>query len=108
MKFDFILSTVTADLDWNGIIEALAPEGRLCLVGIPESELKLAAFPMISYERSVSGGRAGAPSDTAAMLDFCANHSVAPMCEQFAMQDVNQAVEHVRSGKARYRAVLAR
>lgn len=53
-------------------------------------------------ERSVSGGRAGAPSDTAAMLDFCANHGVAPMCEQFDMKDVHSAVERVRSGKVRY------
>lgn len=36
-----------------------------------------------------------------------ANHGVAPMCEQFDMKDVNSAVEHVRSGKVRYRAILA-
>lgn len=107
MRFDFILSTVSADVDWNSFIDALAPEGKLCIAGIPDSELKLTAFPIISYERSVSGGRAGAPGDTAAMLEFCANHGVAPMCEQFDMKDVNQAVEHVRSGKVRYRAVLA-
>lgn len=108
MRFDFIISTVSADVDWNQYIAALAPDGRLCIVGIPESELKLAPFPIIHDQRSVSGGRAGAPSDTAAMLEFCANHGVAPMCEQFDMKDVNQAVEHVRSGKVRYRAVLAR
>ena len=107
-RFDFIISTVSADVDWNQYIAALAPEGRLCIVGIPESDLKITPFPLIHDQRSVSGGRAGAPSDTAAMLEFCAKHGVAPMCEQFAMQDVNQAVEHVRSGKVRYRAVLAR
>ena len=107
-QFDFIISTVSADVDWTQFIEALAPEGRLCIVGIPESDLKIPAFPIISGERSVSGGAAGAPSDTTAMLEFCANHSVAPMCEQFDMKDVNSAVEHVRSGKVRYRAVLAR
>ena len=78
-----------------------------CVAGVPESDLKISAFPTINYERSVSGGRAGAPSDTAAMLEFCANHGVAPICEQFDMKDVNSAVEHVRSGKVRYRAVLA-
>lgn len=107
MRFDFILSTVSADVDWGSFIETLAPEGRLCVVGIPESDLKLPAFPTINYQRSLSGGRAGAPSDTAAMMEFCANHGVAPMCEQFDIKDVNRAVEHVRSGKVRYRAVLA-
>lgn len=107
-RFDFIISTVSADVDWDSYIAALAPEGRLCIVGIPESQLQITPFPLIHDQRSVSGGRAGAPSDTAAMLDFCAKHGVAPMCEQFDMQDVNQAVERVRSGKVRYRAVLAR
>ncbi|MGH2415288.1 MAG: NAD(P)-dependent alcohol dehydrogenase [Microcystaceae cyanobacterium] len=107
-RFDLIISTVSADVDWNQYIAALAPEGRLCIVGIPESELKLAPFPLIHDQRSVSGGRAGAPSDTAAMLEFCANHGVAPMCEQFEMKDVNRAVERVRSGNVRYRAVLVR
>jgi len=59
-------------------------------------------------QRSLSGGRAGAPSDTAAMLEFCTNHRDS-MCEQFDMKDVNRkAVERVRSGKVRYQAVLAR
>lgn len=29
------------------------------------------------------------------------------MCEQFAMKDINQAIQQVRDGKARYRAVVA-
>lgn len=106
-RFDFIISTVSADVDWSQYINALAPEGRLCIVGIPESELKIPAFPMLS-ERSLSGGSSGAPGDTASMLEFCAKHGVVPMCEQFDMKDINQAVERVRSGKVRYRAVLAR
>lgn len=108
MRFDFIISTVSADVDWSQYMDALAPEGRLCIVGVPDNELKLPAFPTINYQRSLSGGRAGAPSDTAAMLDFCARHGVAPMCEQFDMKDINSAVQHVRDGKARYRVVLAK
>ena len=107
MKFDFILSTVSADVDWGQFVDALAPEGRLCVCGLPESDLKLGAFPLIQYERSVSGGRTGSPSDTTSMLEFCDRHDVQPICEQFAMTDVNQAVQHVRDGKARYRVVLA-
>lgn len=95
MRFDFIISTVSKDVEWSQFINALAPEGRLCIVGVTESDLKIPAFPTISYERSVSGGRAGAPSDTAAMMEFCARHGVRPMCEQFEIGDVNRAVEHL-------------
>ncbi len=107
MRFDFILSTVSADVELSQFIDALAPKGRLCIVGIPEGDLKLPVFPMIMYERSISGGLFGAPSDTAAMMEFCARQGVVPMCEQFEMKDINRAVQHLRDGKARYRVVLA-
>ncbi len=64
-------------------------------------------FPIIVSEKKIVGGRAGSPVDTQEMLEFCATHNIAPMCEQFAFKDINQAVQHVRDGKARFRAVLA-
>jgi len=40
------------------------------------------------------------------MLNFIARHAVAPVIETFPMSKVNDALEHLRSGKARYRVVL--
>jgi uncharacterized zinc-type alcohol dehydrogenase-like protein len=40
------------------------------------------------------------------MLDFAAQHGVQAQTETFSIDDVNAAVDHVRQGKARYRAVL--
>jgi uncharacterized zinc-type alcohol dehydrogenase-like protein len=105
-SFDFILSTVSADVNWADFVNALRPQGRLTIVGIPESALSLPAFGMISAEKSVTGGRCGSPSDTAQMLDFAARHKIEAVCEHFPLSDVNKALDHVRSGKARYRAVL--
>ena len=42
----------------------------------------------------------------ATMLDFCARHQIAPVTEFFPMTKVNDAIAHLRSGKARYRIVL--
>ena len=106
-RFDLILSTVSADVDWNAYINALAPEGTLIICGVPDGALKLMPFPIIDREKKIVGGRAGSPSDTQEMLEFCATHNITPMCEQFALEDINQAVQHVRDGKARFRAVLA-
>ena len=105
-KFDFILCTVSADLPWPDYLNALRPHGRLCIVGVPESDIKVPAFGIIQQEKSVSGGRVGSPSDTIAMLNFAAKTGVKPTCEFFPMKEVNKAVDHVRAGKARYRAVL--
>ena len=40
------------------------------------------------------------------MLDFCARHGIEPVTEFFPMSKVNDAIEHLHSGKARYRVVL--
>jgi alcohol/geraniol dehydrogenase (NADP+) len=41
------------------------------------------------------------------MLEFCARHNIAPVTENFPMSRVNEAFEHLRAGKARYRIVLS-
>ena len=40
------------------------------------------------------------------MLEFSARHSIAPITETFPMSRVNDALDHLRSGEARYRIVL--
>jgi uncharacterized zinc-type alcohol dehydrogenase-like protein len=105
-SFDFILSTVNADLDWAAYLNALAPKGRLHVVGVPPQPLALPAFPMIAGQRSVGGSPSGPPSAVAAMLDFCARHAIAAITEEFPMSQANEALAHLAAGKARYRVVL--
>ena len=40
------------------------------------------------------------------MLEFSKRHDIAPQNEVFPMSKVNDALEHLKSGKARYRIVL--
>jgi len=40
------------------------------------------------------------------MLEFAARHNIAPLTEHFALADVNDALDHLRKGAARYRVVL--
>ena len=105
--FDVIMNTVSGDLPWPALLETLRPEGKLIICGVPASEIKFQAFPMIVMERGIVGGRLGSAADTRDMLAFSAAQGVKPMIETFAMKDVNKALDHVRAGKARYRAVLA-
>ena len=105
-RFDFILSTANAVLDWNAYLAALAPKGRLHIVGVVPEPLPVPSFPMIAGQRSVGGSPSGAPATVATMLDFCARHSIAPVTEEFPMSRANQALDHLEAGKARYRVVL--
>jgi len=45
-------------------------------------------------------------SAAADMLAFSARHGIKAMIESFPMTEINKAVDHVRAGKARFRAVL--
>jgi alcohol/geraniol dehydrogenase (NADP+) len=105
-SFDLILSTVNGDLDWPTYMDALRPKGRLHLVGAPPSPIALAIFPMITGQKSLSGSPLGSPATTAKMLDFAARHQIEPITETFAFSQVNEALDRLRSGKARYRVVL--
>lgn len=105
-SFDFILSTVNADLDWSAYLSALAPKGHLHIVGVPPAPVSLPAFPLIAGQRSVGGTPSGAPATVAAMLDFCARHQISPVTEEFPMSKANEALAHLEAGKARYRIVV--
>lgn len=105
-SLDFILVTANATLDWPTILSALGPRGRLHFVGAVLEPVPVAAFSLIMGQKSVSGSPLGSPATTAKMLDFCARHEIAPIIEKFPMSKVNDTLEHLRAGKARYRIVL--
>jgi uncharacterized zinc-type alcohol dehydrogenase-like protein len=105
-KFDFVISTVNADLNWPAFLNTLAPKGRLHFVGVVPGPVSLAAFPLIAGQRSVSGTPSGGPATMAKMLDFCARHDIAAVTQSFKMSEANEAFEHLEAGKARYRIVL--
>jgi uncharacterized zinc-type alcohol dehydrogenase-like protein len=105
-SLDFILNTTNVSLDWDSYLGALAPRGRFHTVGAVLEPLAIPAFSLIMGEKSVAGSPLGSPALTATMLDFCVRHNIYPMVEEFPMDKVNEAMEHLHEGKARYRIVL--
>jgi alcohol/geraniol dehydrogenase (NADP+) len=105
-RLDLIISTVNAGLDVPGFLDTLAPNGCLHNVGAVPNPLPVPAFSLIAGQKSVAGSPSGSPTVIDEMLEFSARHSIAPITEMFPMSKVNDALEHSRSGKARYRIVL--
>ena len=87
---------------------ALKPRGRLHLVGATLEPLDIGVFSLIGGQREVSGSPVGSPGVIAEMLEFAARHGIKPVIETFPMEKVNEALEHLKSGQARYRIVLTR
>jgi alcohol/geraniol dehydrogenase (NADP+) len=105
-SFDFILSTVNADLDWTVLGQLLRPHGKLCFVGLPLNDVKFPVRLLVSGNRSICGSGTGSRTHMIEMLEFCARHNIQAQVEIMPMHQLNRAAERLKAGKARYRIVL--
>lgn len=105
-SFDFIISTVNVALDWNAYAATLRPKGKLIFVGAVLEPAPIGVLPIVIGQKSVSGSIIGSPPIMATMLNFAARHNLLPTVETYKFSQVNEAIEILRQGKARYRLVL--
>jgi len=107
-KFDFILSTLNVELNWPVYVGMLRPMGRLHIVGLaPKVEVPL--FSLLGGMKSISSSPVGSIGRTSEMLRFVQTHPECyPLVEKFTMDQVNEALNHLRNGKPRFRIVLSR
>jgi uncharacterized zinc-type alcohol dehydrogenase-like protein len=106
-SLDLILSTVSADQDFQSFVAALRPKGTLVILGASPSPLQIAGFSLILGQKAVAGSPTGSPRILVEMLDVAARHKVKAITERFAMKDANKAIARVKKNQVRYRAVLA-
>jgi len=105
-SLDFVLVTANANLDWSAFLSTLGPKGRLHFVGAVPDPVSAQVFELLPKQASLSASPLGSPATTKQMLEFCARHDIEAVTEFFPMSKVNEALEHLKSGKARYRIVL--
>jgi uncharacterized zinc-type alcohol dehydrogenase-like protein len=105
-SFDLILSTVSADQDFQSFVGALRPKGTLIILGAAPTPLQIAGFSLIAGQKAIAGSPTGSPRDLHEMLDVAARHNIKAITERFAMKDANQAIARVKKNQVRYRAVL--
>lgn len=105
-KFDMILTTANQPLNWELYLKALAPKGKLHVVGAVLEPIPIVSFNLIMGQKSVTGTATGSPFVVRKMLEFCARHNIETVTEMFKMSEINEAFEHLENGKPRYRIVL--
>lgn len=103
---DLLIVTVNVSLNWRAMINTLGPKGRLHVVGAVLKPIPVIAMELIGQQRSISGSPNGSPIMMRRMLEFAARHNILPQTEHFPIAQVNDALEHLEAGKARYRIVL--
>lgn len=104
---DVILSTANSSKLMGQAIHALAPDGTLVLLAVDTKEI---LFPppmdLINARRRVMGSPSGSIKDMRETLEVAAKHGIRPMIETHPLDDAQLALDRVREGKPRFRAVL--
>ncbi|WP_169082862.1 NAD(P)-dependent alcohol dehydrogenase [Paenibacillus sp. PL91] len=105
-RFDLILNTVAANLDVDAYLSLLRVDGTLVNVGAPAEPDKYHVFSLIMQRRSIAGSLVGGIRETQEMLDFSAQHSIAPKIELIRADQVDEAYQRVLDSDVRYRFVI--
>lgn len=90
----------------NAYLSLLALDGTLVNVGAPADPLSLHALSLIGQRRSFAGSMIGGIRETQEMLDFCAEHNIAPEIEVISANQIDEAWERVLASDVRYRFVI--
>jgi alcohol dehydrogenase (NADP+) len=105
-SFDLILNTVSAPLELKQYLSLLKLDGTMVNVGAPPEPLPIQVFTLFANRRSFAGSSIGGIRETQEMLDFCAEHGIAPETELIAASAINEAYERVLASDVRYRFVI--
>ena len=73
-RFDLILNTVSAQIDWSQYLDLLKLDGTMVVVGLPEKDIPVGAFSLTSRRRSIAGSQIGGIREIQEMLDFCSEN----------------------------------
>jgi len=107
-KFDVVLNCASGKLDFKLLLELLQTDGSLVQVGIPGGGalITLPLQDVVFNQKKLAGSIVGGRADMQEMLDFAALHGIKPAVERMPLSKVNEAMDRVQAGKARYRIVL--
>lgn len=104
-SYDLLLYTNHANVDWKYVVNLLKRRGTISMMGFPAS-VEFNPQELVVRELSMTGSFLGSPATMREMLSFAQAKGISPKVELMPMTEVNEAVQRVREGKARYRIVL--
>ncbi len=105
-SLDFILSTVPQSHDLNPFIPLLKRDCAIVVVGALDALKPVGNMEVAAHRRTVSGSLIGSIAETREVLEFCAEHGIAPDIQVIPMSEINEAYTHVLEGDVRFRYVV--
>jgi D-arabinose 1-dehydrogenase-like Zn-dependent alcohol dehydrogenase len=101
-----ILATAPSSKAMSEVIDGLAPNGKLMVVGASMDPIAVTPVQLISGSRGIQGWASGTPADAEDTLQFAELTGVRPMIERYPLEKAAEAYARMMSGKAQFRVVL--
>ena len=101
-----ILATAPSSKAMSELIDGLAPNGKLIVVGVAFDPIEVTPVQLISGSRTIQGWASGTPADSEDTLRFAVLTGVRPMIETYPLEKAGEAYARMMSGNAQFRVVL--
>jgi len=101
-----ILATAPNSKAMSQLVDGLAPNGKLLVVGATFEPIEVSPVQLIMGVRSIQGWAAGTPADSEDTLQFAELSGVRPMIETYPLAQAAEGYARMMSGKAQFRVVL--
>jgi D-arabinose 1-dehydrogenase-like Zn-dependent alcohol dehydrogenase len=101
-----ILATAPSSKAMSEVIDGLAPNGKLMVVGATADSLAVTPIQLITGSRAIQGWASGTPADAEDTLNFAELTGVRPMIETYPLDKASEAYARMMSGNAQFRVVL--
>jgi D-arabinose 1-dehydrogenase-like Zn-dependent alcohol dehydrogenase len=101
-----ILATAPDSKSMSALVDGLAGNGKLLIVGAGLEALTVTPLQLIGGRRSMQGWPGGTAKDSEDTLRFSSLSGVRPMIERYPLEKAAEAYDQMISGRARFRVVL--
>lgn len=101
-----ILATAPNSKSISALVDGLAVNGKLLIVGATGEPLEVSPIQLIKGRKSVQGWHSGNAKDSEETLSFCVLSGIRAMIETFPLESVAEAYKRMLNNKARFRVVL--
>ena len=101
-----VLATAPSSKAMSELIDGLAPNGKLMVVGATSDPIEVTPIQLIMGVRTIQGWAAGTPTDSEDTLRFAELTGVRPMIETYPLEKAAEGYARMISGNAQFRVVL--
>jgi D-arabinose 1-dehydrogenase-like Zn-dependent alcohol dehydrogenase len=101
-----ILATAPSSKAMSALVDGLAPNGKLLVVGAAFEPIEVTPVQLINGSRAIQGWASGTPADSEDTIHFAELTGVRPLIETYPLERAAEAYARMLSGKAEFRVVL--